>query len=95
MEYTILMVENEKLGLFYDTYLGQFYTIDKWRLALKNEGLIRKINLQADTAVRWRAKRKVGSLQKFLKHPDLYPKQGIFSLKLGIIGGLFRKIGYY
>src|SRR5690606_22339674 len=56
MEYTILMVENEKFGLFYDTYLGQFYTIDKWRLALKNEGLIRKINLQADTAVRWRAK---------------------------------------
>jgi len=30
--------------------------MNKWRLALKNEGLIRKINLQADIAVRWRAK---------------------------------------
>jgi len=69
--------------------------MNKWRFALKNADSFQRISLQADIGVRCRAKIDSGSLQKFLKHPDLYPIQGIFGLKLGIVGDLLRDIGYY
>ena len=85
MEYTILNVENEKQAVFSNTCFGHFYTMNKWRLAPKNEGLIRKINLQADTAVRWRAKIE-GELPTELPQAMIDTQYRVFSAQsLGLL----------